>query len=131
VGFFVKATNFGLNAILGKPSMVKKVYFPREILVISGCITAILQSFFESIVFIIFMIVLWIPLSWSILYLPYILMTFFILTMGTALAVAALNVFLSGCHIYLGSYPPSRLFHYPYNLSPGYFSPGLTGYTTP
>ena len=91
--FFVKATNFGLNAIVGKPSLVQKVYFPRDILVISGCITAMLQSLFESLVFIIFMIYFWVPISWNILYVPYILIMYFILALGVALAVSALNVY--------------------------------------
>jgi lipopolysaccharide transport system permease protein len=91
--FFVKATNFGLNAIVGKPSLVQKVYFPRDILVISGCITAMLQSLFESVVFIIFMIYFWVPISWNILYVPYILAVYFILSLGVSLAVSALNVY--------------------------------------
>lgn len=91
--FFVKATSYGLTAIVGKPSLVQKVYFPRDILVISGCITAMLQSLFESLIFIVFMIVLWIPISVNIFYLVYILSIYFILTLGVALALAALNVY--------------------------------------
>jgi len=91
--FFVKATNYGLYAIVGKPALIQKVYFPRDILVISGCITATLQSLFESLIFIVFMLVIRVPLSWSILYIPYILLIYFFLTLGTALALAALNVY--------------------------------------
>lgn len=91
--FFVKATNLGLNAIVGKPSMVQKIYFPREILIISACITAMLQSLFESIIFIVFLIALWVPLSWNILYMPLILFLYFILTLGTAFVIGALNVY--------------------------------------
>jgi len=91
--FFVKATNIGLNAITGKPYLVQKVYFPRDILVISGCITALLQTFFESLIFIAFMVAFWVPISWNVLYLPYILLIFFILALGTAFALAALNVY--------------------------------------
>jgi len=91
--FFCKTTNFGLYAIVGKPSLVQKVYFPRDILVIAGCITATLQSLFESLVFIAFMIFFWVPLSWNILYLPLILIIYFVLALGTALALAALNVY--------------------------------------
>jgi lipopolysaccharide transport system permease protein len=90
--FFVKATTLGLNAIVGKPSLVQKVYFPRDILVISACITAMLQSLFESLIFILFMAFLSIPLTWYIIYLPLILAMYFILTVGTSLALAALNV---------------------------------------
>jgi len=91
--FFVKATNYGLNAIVGKPSLIQKVYFPRDILVISGCITAMLQSFFESLIFILFMVIARVPITLNLLYLVYILLIYFILTLGTALALAALNVY--------------------------------------
>ena len=91
--FFVKATNLGLNAIVGKPSLIQRVYFPRDVLVISGVITAMLQSLFESLVFIIFMIYFAIPLTWTLIYLPYILTIYFILALGVALAISALNVY--------------------------------------
>src|SRR5512136_2135900 len=29
--FFTKATNLGLNAIVGKPSLIQRVYFPRDV----------------------------------------------------------------------------------------------------
>jgi lipopolysaccharide transport system permease protein len=91
--FFVKATQYSLTAIVGKPGLVQKVYFPRDILVISGCITALLQSLFESLIFIAFMIAIWVPVSVNIFYLAYILSIYFILTLGTAFALAALNVY--------------------------------------
>jgi lipopolysaccharide transport system permease protein len=91
--FFVKTSNLGMNAITGKPYLVQKVYFPREVLVIAGCLTALLQSLFESLIFIVFMVAIWVPLSWNVLYLPYILLIFFILALGTAFALAALNVY--------------------------------------
>ena len=91
--FYCKATNFGLNAIIGKPGLVQKVFFPRDILVISGCITATLMSLFESLVFIIFFIIIWVPLSWNILYLPLILAIFFVFALGSSFMLAALNVY--------------------------------------
>src|SRR3990167_4689263 len=52
-----RGTAMSLNSILGKPSLVSKVYFPREILVISSCITALLMTLLEFVVFGIFMII--------------------------------------------------------------------------
>ncbi|MBE9485470.1 MAG: ABC transporter permease, partial [Bacteroidetes bacterium] len=45
-----RGTGMSLNSILGKPSLVQKVYFPREVLVISSCITALLMSLLEFVV---------------------------------------------------------------------------------
>jgi lipopolysaccharide transport system permease protein len=91
--FFSRATTSSLAVIRFKPSMIKKVYFPREILVISTCTTAFLMSLFESIVFIVFMAIFQIPLSLYILYLPCIIFLYYMLTLGVSLALAALNVF--------------------------------------
>ncbi len=91
--FFSRSTMSSLLAIVGKPQLVKKVFFPRDILVISGCITAFLMSIFESIVFLAFLFFFRIPLSISIVYLPVIIFLFFIITLGTSLILASLNVY--------------------------------------
>jgi lipopolysaccharide transport system permease protein len=91
--FFARSTTASLMAIAGKQQLVKKVYFPRDILVISGCITALLMSIFESIVFLAFLLFFRIPLSMNIAYLPLIIFLFFIIALGTSLVLAALNVY--------------------------------------
>jgi ABC-type polysaccharide/polyol phosphate export permease len=91
--FLSRATSMGLNAVLGKPSMVQKIYFPRDILVISSCITALLMSIFESLVFVIFMVYYQVPLSANLIYVPLIIVFLFFISMGLSLILAALNVF--------------------------------------
>ncbi len=91
--FFTRSTSASLMAIAGKAQLVKKVYFPRDILVISCCITALLMSIFESIVFLAFLLFFRIPLSMNIAYLPIIIFLFFMISLGTSLVLAALNVY--------------------------------------
>jgi lipopolysaccharide transport system permease protein len=91
--FLSRATNIGMFSIVGKPDMVKKIYFPRDIFVISSCVTALLMSIFESIVFFIFMAVFRVPISINLLYAPLILILLFFLALGLALALSALNVY--------------------------------------
>jgi ABC-type polysaccharide/polyol phosphate export permease len=91
--FLSRATSMGLNAVLGKPSMVQKIYFPRDILVISSCITALLMSIFESVIFVLFMAYYQVPLSPNLLYVPLIVALLFLMSLGLSLALAALNVF--------------------------------------
>jgi lipopolysaccharide transport system permease protein len=52
--FFTRSTWGSPYAFKFKTQLVKKVYFPRDILVISSCITALLMSIFASIVFLVF-----------------------------------------------------------------------------
>ncbi len=90
--FLSRATSIGMNCIVGKASLIKKVYFPRDIFVISACITALLMSVFESLVFIIYMIYFKVSLSVYILEAPIILICLLVLSIGLSLALAALNV---------------------------------------
>lgn len=90
--FLSRATSIGMNSIVGKPSLIKKIYFPRDIFVISSCITALLMSVFESIVFIIYMIYFKVSISVYMLEAPIILICLLILSIGLSLALAALNV---------------------------------------
>lgn len=88
-----KGTTMSLNSILGKPSLVNKVYFPREILVISSCITALLMTLLEFVVFGIFMIIFAITPTITAIYFPIILFIEFVLILGLSFGLASLNVY--------------------------------------
>ena len=92
-GFLSRATTSGMFSIVAKPGMVKKIYFPRDIFVISSCITSLLMSIFESLVFIMFMIYFRVPISINLAYAPLILIFLFIIALGLSLALSALHVF--------------------------------------
>jgi len=92
-GFLSRATTIGMFSIVGKPGMVKKIYFPRDIFVISSCVTALLMSIFESLIFIMFMVLFRVPISINLIYAPFILCCLFIISLGLSLALSALNVF--------------------------------------
>lgn len=91
--FFTRTTTGSLLSIVIKPNLVKKVYFPRDILVISSCTTALLMSIFESFVFILFMIIFRIPLSIYLVFIPVIILIYFFICLGISLALAALHVY--------------------------------------
>ncbi len=88
-----RGTNMSLNSILGKPSLVNKVYFPREILVISSCITALLMTLLEFVIFGIFMIIFAVTPTITAIYFPIILFVEFILILGLSFGLASLNVY--------------------------------------
>jgi lipopolysaccharide transport system permease protein len=88
-----RGTTMGLNSILGRPGLVQKVYFPREVLVISCCITAFLMTLFEFIVFGVFMVAFKVMPGITIVYGPLILFIEFVLILGLSFGLAALNVY--------------------------------------
>lgn len=91
--FLSRATTIGMFSIVGKPGMVKKIYFPRDIFVISSCVTALLMTIFESLIFIMFMVFFRVSVSINLMYIPLILSCLFIISLGLSLALSALNVF--------------------------------------
>lgn len=88
-----RGTTMSLTSILGKPGLVQKVYFPREILVISTGITALLMTLLEFIVFGIFMLVFDVVPGNTLVYFPLILFFEFLLVLGLAFGLSALNVY--------------------------------------
>jgi lipopolysaccharide transport system permease protein len=91
--FLAKGTLMSLNSILGKPGLVKHVYFPREVLVISSCITALMMAALEFSVFALFMIFFRVIPGPTIVYFPFILLIEFILILGLSFGLSVLNVF--------------------------------------
>jgi len=75
-----------------KAGIITKTYFPREILPISSCITALLMFLFEFIVLIIFFIAFNFIPAQTIIFLPPLLILEFILALGISMFLSVLNV---------------------------------------
>jgi lipopolysaccharide transport system permease protein len=91
-GFFDKATGFSIGSVVGKPQLVKKIYFPREVLVISACLTALMMSLIEYIVFGAFMVAYGMVPTWMAILFPAVLLVEFFLALGVSLMISSLNV---------------------------------------
>ncbi|KKG13323.1 sugar ABC transporter permease [Methanosarcina sp. 2.H.T.1A.6] len=91
--FFTKGTSMGLQAIISKPGMVRQVYIPREILIFSSSLTALMMAVLEIGVFGIFMVISGVMPTSTAIYFPIIFMIIFILVFGTSLALGALNTY--------------------------------------
>jgi lipopolysaccharide transport system permease protein len=91
--FLERGTSMSIWGIVGKPSLVQKVYFPRDILVISTCITALMMTTLEFVVFIIFMVVFRVMPGWTGAYFPILFVFEFLIILGVSMALSALNVY--------------------------------------
>lgn len=90
---FSRATTMGLSSLLDRSSIIQKVYFRREIIVVSSCLTAFIMMSFEFAAFAVFAVVLqFIPPLTAIL-LPFLLIDLFILSLGISLLLSVLNVY--------------------------------------
>lgn len=99
--FFQTGVLDASQAILGQLALIKKVYFPREIPVIATTCANLIHLLISLVVFVIYR---WVVMalvfrSWpgpppaAIVFLPLVLVTLTLLTLGVSLIIAALNVF--------------------------------------
>jgi lipopolysaccharide transport system permease protein len=91
--FLDRGTSMSIWGIVGKPSLVQKIYFPRDILVISTCTTALMMTALEFVVFIIFMAVFRVLPAVTVVYFPVLFALEFFLILGLSMALSALNVY--------------------------------------
>jgi lipopolysaccharide transport system permease protein len=90
--FFTNSLTTGATAITGNSSLVKKVYFPRELLPLSALLANLVNFSIALLVLVVFLYAFGIGLTVHALWLPAILLAQLIFTLGLALLLGALTV---------------------------------------
>jgi lipopolysaccharide transport system permease protein len=91
--FLANGTSSSMMAIVGKPSLVTKIYIPRQVLVLSTVLSSFISSLLEFLVLFILIVIFGVKLSPNILLFPFIYIINFFLVYGVSLALAALYVY--------------------------------------
>lgn len=90
---FSRSTTMGLSSLVDKAGIIQKIYFRRELIVVSSCLTAFIMMIFEFAAFAVFLVGFqFIPPLTSIL-LPLVLIDLFFLSLGISLLLSSLNVY--------------------------------------
>lgn len=90
--FFTEATSQGMSAIVSSGGLIRKINFPKYIIVISGTISALINFLLNLIVVFIFMIINGVDLHWSLLFLPIIVIELYIFSLAIAFLLSAMYV---------------------------------------
>jgi len=90
--YFVEVTNNGVSAIVGKGDMLRKLAFPRYVVVVSGSFSALISLMINLIVFAFFMIINGVPFTWNILWLIPLIIELFVFSLSIAFILSALYV---------------------------------------
>lgn len=90
---FQRATSMGQQSLLDRAGILQKVYFRREIIVISSCLTAFIMMSLEFAALSVFMGVFHFIPTATIVLLPLLLIDLFILCVGISLFLSVLTVF--------------------------------------
>ena len=91
--FFQSATKSGLKAVSGNASMIKKVYVPKYIYVVSSVLSNFLIFLISLLVLVGVSIVLQVQPTIYILQAVFSLLILFVMTLGTSLILSTLSVF--------------------------------------
>lgn len=91
--FFSGGLVSGTTSVTGNSSLVKKVYFPRELLPLSALLSNLVNFLFSFSVLVIFLYLFGIGLTVHALWVPVILLTQLIFTLGLILLFSSLTVF--------------------------------------
>jgi len=91
--FFANGTTAAMFSIVGKPSLVTKIFIPREILTLSTALSCFISSILEFLVLIPLLIILGAGISATILLVPLLHLMYFLLVYGISLILASLYVY--------------------------------------
>ncbi|MBB2182839.1 ABC transporter permease [Lachnospiraceae bacterium MD1] len=101
--FFSTCLTGGASCIMAQQDMVKKIYFPREVLPISYVISQFINMLLTFIIIFLVVIISGIGINFiAVLYLPVIMLVEFILALGVAMLVSALTVYFRDLEYILG-----------------------------
>lgn len=90
--FFIEATNQGMNAIVGRGDLIRKINFPKYIIVISGTISALINLTLNLVVVFIFVLINGVALTWAALLFPLLILELYIFALAVAFLLSALYV---------------------------------------
>ena len=90
--FFSEGTMAGLNALLSKGDIIKKVYFPRILVVIASTLSAFMTLLLNIVIFLIFCLIEGFSLHWMMMFLPIYLMLLYALVLGLSMMFSVLQV---------------------------------------
>jgi len=91
--FFSIGTTSALASVVGKPSLVTKIYIPREILPLSSTLSSLISSVLEFCVLVPLLFIFGVGVSPAIILFPVLLVLFFLIVYGTALILSSLFVY--------------------------------------
>jgi ABC-2 type transport system permease protein len=90
--YFADVTSTGLGSIVGKGDLLRKINFPKYVVVLTGSFSALINLFFNLVVVGIFMVLDGVHIHWHILWAIPLIAELFVLALGVAFFLSALFV---------------------------------------
>ncbi len=100
--WFTMSLSLGTTCITTNSNLIKKVYFPREILPISTVISGGINFLISCVIILLFAIFGGIGISWHLVFLPVILILQFVITLSLVFLTSAFNVYVKDIEYMVG-----------------------------
>jgi ABC-2 type transport system permease protein len=90
--FFLEATGQGMSAIVSRGDLIRKINFPKYIIVVSGTISALINLIFNLVIVFIFMAFDGVDFKWSALFFPVNVFELYVFALAVAFFLATAYV---------------------------------------
>lgn len=90
--YFAEVTNGGVGAIVGRGDLIRKLNFPKYVIVLSGSFSALINLMLNFVVVGVFMWINGVHLTWNILWAPLLILELFVFALAVAFFLSALFV---------------------------------------
>lgn len=92
--FFQMTVSAGTTTIKSNAGIIKKVYFPREILPLSQVLSGLVNFFISCIIILVFCLAFGVGISWHIIFVPFIAVIEAVLILGIVFILSSINVYI-------------------------------------
>ena len=92
--WFITSLTTGTTSITGNSNLIKKVYFPREILLISTVTSGAVNFAISCLIILIFTVGSGLGVTWHIVFLPLIMLLQYIVQLALVFLLAGFNVYV-------------------------------------
>lgn len=90
--FFTECTGQGIQAVISRGDLIRKICFPKYIVVVSSTLTAVINLLINLVVVIIFALINGVTPSLTWLIVPILVVELYILSLGISFLLGAINV---------------------------------------
>lgn len=90
--FFSEVTNNGVTSIVNRGEVIRKINFPKYVIILAGTISAFINLLLNLIVIFVFMAFSGVDISWLALLTPIYILEIFVLALGLAFFLSAVFV---------------------------------------
>lgn len=90
--FFTECTSQGIQAMVIRGDLIRKISFPKYIVVVSATLTAVINMLINLVVVIVFALINGVSPSWTWLLVPLSLLELYALSLGISFLLGAINV---------------------------------------